>query len=72
MTFSERLVFLQKERHLTKTDIQKALGLSRATYFRYEHGERFPTYENLLQFADFFNVSLDYLAGRTDNPKVNH
>ena len=39
-------------------------------YQRYEYGTREPAYQKLLALADFFNVSLDYLVGRTNNPKV--
>jgi len=71
MTFSDRLITLQKERKLEKKDIFTACKISRISYYRYESGERTPTYEALLALADYFNVSLDYLAGRTDNPEIN-
>lgn len=38
---------------------------------RYETGEREADYRTLIAFADYFNVSIDYLLGRTDNPSVN-
>jgi len=38
---------------------------------RDEIGERRPTYDMLIKLADYFDVSLDYLVGRTDNPNVN-
>lgn len=38
---------------------------------RYENGEREADYATLILFADYFDVSVDYLLGRTDNPKVN-
>lgn len=38
---------------------------------RYETGERQADYETLIKFADYFNVSIDYLLERTDNPKIN-
>jgi len=37
---------------------------------RYEIGEREADYETLIAFADYFNVSVDYLLGRTDNPDI--
>ena len=37
--------------------------------FRYENGQAFPPYGVLMQYADFFDVSLDYIFGRTDNPQ---
>ena len=71
LTFSERLVQLQQERGLDKKDIYNACNISRISYYRYESGERPPTHEALLALADYFDVSLDYLVGRTDNPKIN-
>lgn len=38
---------------------------------RYENGEREADYSSLIAFADYFDVSIDYLLGRTDNPKTN-
>ncbi|MBQ3433756.1 MAG: helix-turn-helix transcriptional regulator [Selenomonadaceae bacterium] len=68
MSFPERLSTLQKERGLEKQDIYKALGLSQTTYWRYELGKREPTISVLAALADFFNVSVDYLIGRSNNP----
>lgn len=45
--------------------------MSQNTISRYETGAREADYETLLAFADYFNVSVDYLLGRTDNPEVN-
>jgi len=44
--------------------------MSQNTISRYETGAREADYETLLAFADYFNVSLDYLFGRTDNPEI--
>lgn len=71
MNFSERLTALRKERGLTQKQVYVAVGMSPVGYQRYEYGDREPAYQKLLALADFFNVSLDYLAGRTDNPEVN-
>lgn len=68
MSFSERLVTLQKKRKLAKIDISRAVGLSRSAYYTYETGEREPTISTLTALADFFNVSTDYLLGRSNNP----
>ena len=48
-----------------------AVGLSRVAYYRYEKGERDPAAPLLIALADYFDVSLDYLVGRSDNPAVN-
>ena len=56
---------------VTKQDVYTAVGLSRVAYYRYEKGEREPTAPLLIALADYFDVSLDYLVGRSDNPEVN-
>jgi len=63
---SERLVQLKKERGLLQKDIAKAVGLSVMGYQRYENGKRQPAADTLIKLADYFNVSLDYLTGRTN------
>lgn len=69
MTFSERLIYLRKEKKLTQKQVYDAVGMSAIGYQRYEYGEREPAYQKLLALADFFNVSLDYLVGRSDDPE---
>jgi len=71
MNFPERLATLRKERGLTQKQVYTAVGMSMTGYQRYEYGTREPAYQKLLALADFFGVSLDYLAGRTDKPEVN-
>ena len=72
MTFSMRLKELRTSQKLTQKQVYSAVGMSALGYQRYEYGEREPAYQKLLALADFFDVSLDYLTGRTDNPKINH
>lgn len=66
MTFSERLVELRKARNLTQKQVYEGVGMSMLGYQRYEYGEREPSYQKLIALADFFDVSLDYLCGRSD------
>ncbi len=47
------------------------LNMSQNTISRYETGEREADYKTLILFADYFNVSVDYLLGRTNNPEIN-
>lgn len=47
------------------------LDLTQNSISRYETGEREADYQTLINIADYFNVSIDYLLGRTDNPKIN-
>ena len=71
MTFSMRLKELRTAQKLTQKQVYSAIGMSALGYQRYEYGEREPAYQKLLALADFFDVSLDYLTGRTNNPKIN-
>jgi len=67
-SLSERLIHLQFEKQKLKKDIAKAAGVSVMAYYRYENGERQPTADTLTKLADYFDVSADYLLGRSDNP----
>lgn len=68
---SDRLQELQKQSGILKKDIAQAVGLSIMGYYRYERGEREPSMSTLIALADYFDVSIDYLVGRTNNPKIN-
>lgn len=70
MDFSNRLKELRKAHNLTQKDVYTSIGMSAIGYQRYEYGEREPAFKNLVALADYFNVSLDYLVGRSDNPKM--
>ena len=69
MTFNERIINLKNERNILQKDIAQAAGVSIRTYQRYEKGELQPTLPVLTSLADFFDVSIDYLVGRTNDPK---
>ncbi len=66
-----RLKELREKRHLSQTRLSMDLNMNQNTISRYENGIRQADYETLLRFADYFDVSIDYLLGRTDNPQVN-
>ncbi len=70
-SFVERLQQLKTERNLLQKDIAKDNNLSLRAYQYYERGERQPPMPVLIALADYFNVSIDYLVGRTDKPEVN-
>ncbi len=63
---SARLRALRKERKLTRKEVAEHLHIVERTYQRYEQGEREPTASVLAELADFYQVSADYLVGRTD------
>ena len=68
MTLADRLCELRSARNLTQKDVYTAIGVSPIVYQRSEYG-RLPAYDKFLALADFFDVSLDYLAGRSDEPR---
>lgn len=69
MKFAERLKILQGEKQLGRHDVFTATGISSTAYHRYVTGEREPTVSALVALANFFNVSTDYLLGRSDDPE---
>lgn len=62
---------LRNEKGLTQIALQMNTGIEQALISKYECGERVPPTETLIVLADYFDVSIDYVLGRTDNPKVN-
>ena len=60
----ENLRKLRKKNKLTMKDLGKKLNLAESTISGYENGNRKPDYDTLNKFADFFEVSTDYLLGR--------
>lgn len=63
-----RLKELRKNNKITQKQIANAVELSERNYQYLEYGTIKPSYDTLLKLADYFNVSIDYLVGRTDNP----
>ena len=57
------------EKGLTQKQVAAALGITEQAYQRYEYGKTVPSALVLLALADYFNVSLDYLVGRSDDPE---
>lgn len=62
---------LRKDHDFRQCDLASVLHVSQNTYSQYENGVIELTAERLVKLADFYNVSIDYLLGRTDNPEVN-
>ncbi len=65
-SFEERLKFLRVSKELSQMDLAKQLKISKSSINMYERGEREPGIETLEAIADFFNVDLDYLLGKSD------
>ena len=66
-----RLKELRKKKGLSQLRLATELNTTQNTISRYETGEREPGIDELIKIADYFNVSVDYLIGRTENPKMN-
>ena len=64
--FSERLKELRGETKLTQEQIAIELGLTKRAYQTYERKEAYPEFPGLIRLADYIDVSLDYLVGRSD------
>lgn len=63
--FAQRLEKLRLEKGLTHQEMADMLGITRQAYGNYESGKREPDFKTLDKLADFFNVSLDYLLGKS-------
>ena len=62
---------LRTEHKLTQVALQMQTGIEQSLLSKFENGERIPPTETLMILAEFYNVSIDYLLCRTENPKIN-
>lgn len=69
--FSQRLMSLIQSKNLTSKAVADAIGVSKQAINQLEKQISIPSSNNLIALACFFDVSIDYLVGRTNNPKVN-
>lgn len=65
------LKLLRKNKGYTQIALQMKTGIEQALLSKFENGERVPPTETLIRLADFYNVSIDYILCRTDNPEIN-
>lgn len=65
-----RLKEIRKSKGITQLKMAMDLNTNQNTISRYETGEREPSLLELIKIADYFNVSVDYLLERTDNPSM--
>lgn len=66
----KRIWDLREDHDYTQTAVGKGIGISQRLYSYYERGERTVPPEILIALADFYETSVDYILGRTDNPKM--
>lgn len=64
--FCDTLKKLRDESNLTQSELANKLNITRSSLSLYELGKRTPDFDTLSKIADFFNVSADYLLGRTN------
>jgi len=60
---------LRKNRGYTQIALQMKTGIEQSLLSKFENGERLPPTETLVRLADFYDVSIDYILCRTENPK---
>lgn len=64
------LKILRKKKGYTQIAVQMKTGIEQALLSKFENGERIPPTETLIRLADFYNVSIDYILCRTNNPHI--
>ena len=67
-SFSDRLKELRKQKKLSQKALGELIGLSERGIQNYELGTNSPTSDIIIKLANYFNVSTDYLLGRSDDP----
>ena len=67
--FTDRLQRMRKRNRLSPPVLGELCGLSKNLISLYENGARKPSLESVIALADYFDVSIDYLIGRADNPQ---
>ena len=71
MSIGSRIAHLREQRGWTQEQLSSLLGISRAALSHYEKSRREPDTETLSKVADIFGVTIDYLVGRTQQPRGN-
>ncbi len=69
--YFQRLRDLREDKDMNQTEVAKLLFTSQTVYSRYERGFQTIPVEHLLTLADFYDVSTDYILGRTNNKNLN-
>lgn len=64
----QRIRYLRESMKLSQAKVGELFGAGQSSINRYESGEASPTFEVLLKMADYYDVSMDYIFGRTDDP----
>lgn len=70
-TLGNRIRSLRESENIQQNEFAKKIGVSNVVLSRYESGERKPDYDTLETIADYFNVTIDYLLGRSNTPNMS-
>lgn len=68
--FNERLKSLRNKKSISQYELAERLNLTRGQIGNYEQGKRQPDYETLMKIADFFDCTIDFLIGKSDEPSL--
>ena len=69
--FKDIFIKILQERNVSSYKLTKDTGIHNGLISRWKTGEINPSYDMLIKLADYFDVSVDYLLGRTDKPEMN-
>lgn len=69
--YFQRIRDMREDADLTQEQVARILGIAQTVYSRYERGVQTIPLSLLIQLADYYHVSLDYLVGRTTNMEIN-
>lgn len=69
MSYYKRIRDLREDNDITQNEIAKYLGMKQPQYYRYENGLRDVPSDILIELSKYYNTSVDYILGLTDNPK---
>lgn len=68
--FSDIFIELTQKKGITMYELSQKTNIQQSLLSNYKSGKKKPALENIIKLADFFNVSTDYLLGRTDSPNI--
>lgn len=66
-----RIRDMREDKDLTQKQISSIINCDQSLYSKYERGERDIPLSIIIKLADYYNTSIDYLVGRTENSKIN-
>lgn len=71
MNLGNKITQLRESEGMTQEELASEIGISRGALCHYEKNRREPSIETIVKLADFFEVSVDYIFERTQNPRLH-